>query len=69
MKALKFLRDFAVIFVLALVVASIVSYLFNLISEGAGTVDWETSFRMAVILGIILPVAKIFDRPKQNGHR
>ncbi|MFO7933790.1 MAG: hypothetical protein R6U78_06885 [Bacteroidales bacterium] len=68
MKVLKFLRDFALMFVLVFVVASIVTYVFNLISEGAGTVDWETSFRLAVILGISLPVAKIFDKPRPNGR-
>jgi len=58
MKIKRFLIDFAVVFAVTLVVAAIVTYLWNLIAHGQSAVDWETSFRFAVILGIALPVAK-----------
>lgn len=50
----KLLIDFAITFALTLVVAVIVSFLYSLIVHGTGIVDWEHSFRMAIILGIIL---------------
>ena len=42
-------------FGLTLVVAVIVTFLYSLIVHGAGTIDWEVSFRLAIVLGIALP--------------
>ncbi|MCD6391272.1 MAG: hypothetical protein J7L92_04700 [Dehalococcoidia bacterium] len=58
MKIKRFLIDFAVVFAVTLVVAAIVTYLWNLIAHGQNAIDWETSFRFAIILGIALPVAR-----------
>ncbi|MCD6391299.1 MAG: hypothetical protein J7L92_04840 [Dehalococcoidia bacterium] len=58
MKIKRFLIDCAVVFAVTFVVAALVTYLWNLIAHGQSAVDWETSFRFAVILGIALPVAK-----------
>ncbi|MFC1583756.1 hypothetical protein ACFL4U_03625 [Candidatus Neomarinimicrobiota bacterium] len=49
------LREFMTTFGVTLVVAAIVSFLYSLIAHGTGTVDWGTSFRLAIILGIVLP--------------
>ena len=54
----KLLIDFVTTFALILVVATIVTYLWNLIRYGQSAVDWETSFRLAIILGIALPVIR-----------
>jgi hypothetical protein len=51
----KLLLDFVTTFAVTLVVSIIVTLLWNVTVHGAGTVDWETSFRFAIILGIILP--------------
>jgi len=58
MKIKRFLIDCAVVFAVTFVVAALVTYLWNLIAHGQSAVDWETSFRFAIILGIALPVAK-----------
>lgn len=58
MKIKDLLIGFVTTFALTLVVAVIVTYIWNLIAHGQGTVDWETSFRFAIILGIALPVAR-----------
>ncbi|GAH75760.1 unnamed protein product [marine sediment metagenome] len=50
------LIGFATIFAVTLVAATIVTYLWNLIRHGQGAFDWETSFRLAIILGIVVPV-------------
>jgi hypothetical protein len=49
------LVDFATVFTATLIVCVIVTLLWNLIIHGASTVDWETSFRFAILFGIILP--------------
>jgi hypothetical protein len=58
MKIKNLLIGFATTFAVTLVVAAIVTYLWNLIAHGQSAVDWETSFRFAIILGIALPVAR-----------
>ena len=54
----KFLTDFAITFVVALVVIVVVTFLWSLIFHGAGAVDWETSFRFAIIFGVVLPLVQ-----------
>ena len=51
----KLLVDFATVFAVSLIVSVIVTLLWNLIVHRAGTIDWETSFRFAILFGIILP--------------
>ncbi|NOX67300.1 MAG: hypothetical protein GXO85_16255 [Chlorobi bacterium] len=65
MKAINFLRDFAITFVIVFVVIVIVSYIYSLIVHGAGSVDWETSIRFAIILGIIFPTISIIEKRKK----
>jgi hypothetical protein len=42
------------VFAIALVTVALVTFLRNLIGHGESTIDWETSFRFAIISGIIL---------------
>ena len=58
MKLKVLLIDFVATFGITLVVAATVSFLYRLIAHGNGTVDWGTSFRLALILGIVLPWMK-----------
>lgn len=51
----KSLVDFVTVFAVTLIVCVIVTLLWNLIVHGASTIDWETSFRFAILFGIILP--------------
>jgi hypothetical protein len=50
----SWLIDFVRSFLLVLVVASVITYLWNLVFHASGAVDWETSFQLAIILGIVL---------------
>jgi hypothetical protein len=43
------------VFAVTLIVCAIVSLLWNLIFHRASTIDWETSFRFAILFGIIVP--------------
>jgi len=58
MKIKKLLIDFITTFAVVLVVSAIVSFLYSLIVHGSGVVDWDTSFRLAIIFGIALPLIK-----------
>jgi len=51
----RLLVDFVTVFVVTLIVSVVVTLLWNLIVHGASTIDWETSVRLAILFGIILP--------------
>lgn len=55
MQIKKLLADFVTVFAVTFVVSVVVTLLWNLIVDGASTIDWETSFRFAILFGIILP--------------
>lgn len=46
--------EFAGLFILIFIIASVVSYLYSLLVHGAGQVDWESSVRFGIILGIVV---------------
>ena len=48
------LVDFITAFAVTLIVSVIVTLLWNLIVHRTNTVDWETSFRLAVIFGVLV---------------
>ncbi len=50
--------DFVTVFAVTLVTTAIVTFLWNIIGHGESTIDWETSFRLAIIFGIILTWVK-----------
>ena len=54
----KLVVEFATVFAVVLVITAIVTFLWNIFGHGASTVDWETSFRFAIIFGIILTWVK-----------
>ena len=55
MNVRRLLVDVFTVFAVALIVSATVTLLWNLIVHGTSTVDWETSFRFAILLGIIVP--------------
>ncbi|HET6990719.1 MAG TPA: hypothetical protein VFJ43_05310, partial [Bacteroidia bacterium] len=52
----KIISEFIIVFIISLLVTLVVSFLWNLVFHGIGRVDWETSFRFAIVLGIIIPI-------------
>jgi hypothetical protein len=50
----KLVVEFVTVFAVALVTVAIVTFLWNIIGHGESSIDWETSFRFAIIFGIIL---------------
>ena len=54
----KLVVEFVAVFAVALVAVLIVTFLWNIIGHGESTIDRETSFRFAIIFGIILTWAK-----------
>lgn len=53
--------EFITVFVVVLVTTAIVTFLWNFIGHGVSIVDWETSFRFAIVFGIILTWVKSRD--------
>jgi hypothetical protein len=47
--------EFATAFAVTLIVSVAVTLLWNLSLHGIGTIDWETSIRTAILLGILVP--------------
>jgi hypothetical protein len=52
----KIVIEFITIFSISLVVSIGVTFLWNLVIHGAAMIDWETSFRFAILFGIIFPI-------------
>jgi hypothetical protein len=51
----KRIIDFISIFALVFILSAVVSYLYSLVIHSDGVVDWGTSVRLGIILGLILP--------------
>jgi hypothetical protein len=54
MKNKKLVIEFVIVFAVAFVTITLVTFLWNFIGHGESSVDWQTSFRFAIIFGIIL---------------
>jgi len=57
MVAKHFLTEFVIYFCLMFVVNLIVTYVWNLVFHGAGSVDWPRSIVFPIIWALILPMA------------
>ncbi len=55
MNAVRYVSESAVTAVAALFVSATVTILYSFIVHGTGMIDWETSIRLAITLGIIIP--------------
>ena len=58
MNSKKLVIEFGTVFAVTLVTAALVTFLWNVVGHGTGIIDWESSFRFAIIFGIILTWAK-----------
>lgn len=58
MKIKKLVVEFITVFLVTLVTVALVTFLWNLIGHGKSIIEWETTFRFAIIFGIILTWVK-----------
>lgn len=58
MNVRSFLIDMAMTIAVTFVVAVVVTWLYSLIARGHGSADWDTAVRLAIILGVVLPLAR-----------
>lgn len=56
MNTKSYLIDMAITAVIAFLAAMVVTYLYNLLVHGTGQVNWETTFDLAIVMGIVLPL-------------
>jgi hypothetical protein len=59
MKFWNFVLNCLIVGAVAFLAAILVSFLFNVIVHGQALVAWGTSLRLAVILGLALPLSKL----------
>ena len=52
----KFVVGFIRVFAIALLVTVGVTFLWSLVFHGVAMIDWETSFRFAILFGIIFSI-------------
>jgi len=62
----QLLTDVALTFVVTLVTAVVVTFLWNYFRHGVSMVDWETAFLFAIIFAIALPLTRALEK-KSNG--
>lgn len=58
----RLLADMAITMPVTFLVAVVVTYLYNLVAHGAGMVDWDAAFELALVVGIVLPLAQARTR-------
>ena len=54
----KLAIEFITVFTVTLVITAAVTFLWNVIGHAESTADWETSFRFAIIFGMVLTWVK-----------
>ena len=59
----KILLGFIMFFTSTLIVCIGVTYIWSLIFHEVAKIDWETSFQLAIIFGILFPIV---DSKKKN---
>jgi len=67
MTTAKYAIDFVVTSAIVLLASVAVTFLYSLIIHGSGVIDWETSIRFAIVLGIALPW--IHQRDRKNREK
>lgn len=58
MKNKKLITDIVFTFIITLAASIIVTFIYSLIANGEGIIDWETSFRLSIIFCIVLPLIR-----------
>jgi hypothetical protein len=66
MKFKTYAREFMLAFAITFIVSIIVTFLYSLIVHGQGAVNWEITFDLAILVGILIPV--IEHRGKKNSR-
>jgi len=65
MKIKDLILEMIVVGVIAFIVVFVVIYLWNLIFHGAGVVALGYSAKLALILGLVIPLSKAFGKGKK----
>ena len=61
MKFWNFVLNCLIVGAIAFAAGMLVSFLFNVIVHGSAMVAWGTTLRIAVILGLVIPLAKLLN--------
>lgn len=58
--------DFIVTFVITFIVTLLVTLFWSLIADGSAVLDWGTSFRFAIIFGVVIPLLGRWGQSKKD---
>jgi hypothetical protein len=64
MNVKQFAFAFCLVAPIVLIVSLVVGYLYGALVHGVGLLEWESSIRFAIILGIVLPLVRQMDKKK-----
>jgi len=62
----KIITRFIPVFAIALLICIGVTLLWSLVFHGIAIIDWETSFRFAILFGILFPIIDSRKRMKSE---
>jgi len=65
MKIKDLILEMIVVGIIAFIVVFVVIYLWNLIFHGAGVVALGYSAKLALILGLVIPLSRAFEKGKK----
>lgn len=65
MKFWTFVLNCLIVGAIAFLAGMLVSFLFNVIVHGSAMVAWGTTLRLAVILGLVVPLADLLKFKKE----
>ncbi len=66
MKNAYLISDFLITLILTFAVSAVVTFLYNIIVHSQSVVDWGTSVRLAIILGVLFPLLHYRENKKKS---
>jgi hypothetical protein len=65
MKFWNFVLNCLIVGALTFLIGILVSFLFNVIVYGSAVVAWGTTFRLAVTIGLMIPIYELLKRKSE----
>jgi hypothetical protein len=63
----KYASEFTFTFVITFIVSIIVTFSYSLIVHGQGVINWEITFDLAILVGILMPVLEHRGKKSSTG--
>ena len=63
---MRLIIGFLVYFVIVLIVAALVTFLYSLVFHGQGVIDWQTAFTFSIIFGLVFSWMNVRKRKREG---